>query len=322
MKFALEDISEDQFEALVVRLCHELFGISVQGFAKGPDGGRDAKFCGTAQIFPSTASPWAGTTIIQAKHTNGFNKSCSESDFFSVTAKPESTVIGKEIPRIIALKKSGELTHYMLFTNRSLTGLAEPKIKKHISDSCEIPVDSIHLCDSKQIELYLERYPHIPRLAKLDPLESPLIVSSDELAEVIEAFSEQVQLIAGQERPPVDRLANYERKNQINNMSGEFALALRKAFLKETQQVKEFLANPANIHLCDMYTSVTEEFKLKIIAHKSEYQTFDLVFNYIFDLLINRSAILKSHKKLTRQMLFYMYWNCDIGMNEEIEAVV
>jgi hypothetical protein len=147
-------------------------------------------------------------------------------------------------------------------------------------------------------------------------------VSSDELAEVIEAFSEQVQLIAGQERPPVDRLANYERKNQINNMSGEFALALRKAFLKETQQVKEFLANPANIHLCDMYTSVTEEFKLKIIAHKSEYQTFDLVFNYIFDLLINRSAILKSHKKLTRQMLFYMYWNCDIGMNEEIEAVV
>ena len=43
MKYAYEDLSDDQFEQLVVFLCQELLGISTQGFAKGPDGGRDAQ---------------------------------------------------------------------------------------------------------------------------------------------------------------------------------------------------------------------------------------------------------------------------------------
>ena len=37
MKFAYEDLSDDQFESLVVLVCQRLLGISVQGFAKGPD---------------------------------------------------------------------------------------------------------------------------------------------------------------------------------------------------------------------------------------------------------------------------------------------
>lgn len=74
MKFAYEDLSDDQFEKLVVFLCQRLLGISVQGFAKGPDGGRDAKFVGTAELHPSKAAPWVGTIIVQAKHTNGYNR--------------------------------------------------------------------------------------------------------------------------------------------------------------------------------------------------------------------------------------------------------
>ena len=56
MKFAYEDLSDDQFEVLIVLLCQRLLGISVQGFAKGPDGGRDAKFVGTAELHPSKAA--------------------------------------------------------------------------------------------------------------------------------------------------------------------------------------------------------------------------------------------------------------------------
>jgi hypothetical protein len=66
-----------------VFLCQRLLGISVQGFAKGPDGGRDAKFVGTAELHPSKAAPWIGTTVIQAKHTNGYNRNFSESDFYT-----------------------------------------------------------------------------------------------------------------------------------------------------------------------------------------------------------------------------------------------
>lgn len=85
MKFAYEDLSDDQFEVLIVLLCQRLLGIAVQGFAKGPDGGRDAKFVGTAELHPSKTAPWVGTVIVQAKHTNGYNRSFSELDFYSTS---------------------------------------------------------------------------------------------------------------------------------------------------------------------------------------------------------------------------------------------
>jgi len=64
-----------------------------------------------------------------------------------------------------------------------------------------------------------------------------------------------------------------------------------------------------------MYESVVDEFELKIIAKRKDYQTFDDVMEYLVDLLFKRDPILRqhSHKRLTRAMLFYMYWNCDVG---------
>lgn len=70
MKYAYENLSPEQFETLVTLICQELLGISVQGFATGPDGGRDARFEGTAQLHPSVSEPWKDRVVIQAKHTN------------------------------------------------------------------------------------------------------------------------------------------------------------------------------------------------------------------------------------------------------------
>jgi hypothetical protein len=83
MMYAYEDLSPEQFETLIVLLCQRLLGTSVKGFAKGPDAGRDAKFVGTAELHPSKAAPWMGTVIIQAKHTNGYNRHFGEVDFYN-----------------------------------------------------------------------------------------------------------------------------------------------------------------------------------------------------------------------------------------------
>ena len=74
MKYAYEDLGDTRFEELVVALCRRLLGMATQGFAKGPDGGRDAKFVGTAELLPSSQAPWSGTVIVQAKHTYGYNR--------------------------------------------------------------------------------------------------------------------------------------------------------------------------------------------------------------------------------------------------------
>lgn len=313
MKFAYEDLSDGQFETLIVLLCQRLLGISVQGFARGPDGGRDARFTGTAELHPSKTAPWAGTTIVQAKHTNGYNRSFSETDFFSLTTV--NTVLGKEVPRIRKLREAKQLDHYMVFANRRLTGNAETEIRDYIASQCGIPISSIYLCGLEQLEIWLKRFPEVAREADLDPIDSPLIISPDDLSEVVQALARQRDgVIALLDDPPTVRVT-YERKNELNSMSADYAKAQRRKYLKETAQIRAFLAAPENLDLLRMYESVADEFQLKIIAKRKDHQTFDEVMEYLVELLFNRDPVLRqhAHKRLTRAMLFYMYWNCDIG---------
>lgn len=320
MKYAYEDLSPDQFENLVVFICKRLLGISTQGFTKGPDSGRDAKFVGTAELHPSKAAPWKGTVIIQAKHTNGFNRHFSESDFFSKSSS--YNVLGEEIPRIKKLRDDNQLDHYMLFANRRLSSPAESDIRSQISEKAGVPIESIYLCGVEQLESLLHQFPDIAGLAEIDPIDSPLIVAPDDLAEIVQAFARQRELVATVlDDPPTDRVL-YEQKNQLNNMTIEYARAQRKRYLKETAQIKTFLAAPENLELLQLYESVADEFQLKIIAHRKDYQEFDCVLEYLASLLFNRDPVLrqKQHKRLTRAMLFYMYWNCDIGLNDDAET--
>lgn len=320
MKFAYENLNDDQFERLIVFLCQRLLGISVQGFAKGPDGGRDAKFVGTAELHPSTAAPWAGTTIVQAKHTNGYNRSFSETDFFSTSAS--NTVLGKEIPRIKNLRESKQLDHYMLFANRRLAGNAESEIREYLAEQCGIPAASIYLCGLEQLEILLKAFPDVAVKADLDPIDSPLIVSPDDLAEVVQALARQKDGISALLDDPPTARVTYEQKNLLNNMSTAYAKAQRRKYLKETAQIHAFLAAPENLDLLHMYESVVDEFQLKIVAKRKDYQTFDDVMEYLVDLLFNRDPVLRqhAHKRLTRAMLFYMYWNCDIGEVDDAAA--
>lgn len=317
MRFAYEDLSNGQFEKLVVLICQKILGISVQGFSEGPDGGRDAKFVGTAELHPSKASPWTGTTIIQAKHTNGFNRLFSETDFFNKNS--DKTIVGKEIEKIQELRKNKGLDNYLLFANRRLGGNAESDIRTYISKRCDIPEQSIYLCGLEQIENYLKHFPDVVSQAELDPIDSPLIVSPDELSDIVESFARQRETVSTiLEKPPVPRV-HYERKNQLNNMSVEYAKELRKKYLKETSQIKTFLAAPENIELQQKYETTVEEFQFKIISKRKDFKEFDGVMEYLIDLLFSRDPILrqKTNKRLTRAVLFYMYWNCDIGIGED-----
>lgn len=320
MKYAYEDLSDGQFEDLILFLCQRLLGMSVQGFAEGPDGGRDAKFVGTAELLPSKAAPWVGITIIQAKHTNGCNRHFAESDFYSTTAR--KTIISEEIPRIRHLRESKQLDHYILFANRRLSGNAESDIRTNIANESNIPLESVYLCGVEQLEIWLKTFPEVPTLADIDPVDSPLIVSPNDLAEIVQALARQREAVSDLiDDPPTPRVS-YEQKNQVNNMSVDYAKAQLRKYLKETSQIHNFLASPENIELQRMYESVVDEFQNKILAKRKDHQTFDEVMEYLVDLLFARDAVLRQHghKRLTRAILFYMYWNCDIGNNGDAET--
>ena len=82
--YPLHYLNAEDFENLANVICNKILGEATIPFAKGTDGGRDGRFHGKANCFPSETAPWEGQTVIQAKHTNKENASCSDSDFNTI----------------------------------------------------------------------------------------------------------------------------------------------------------------------------------------------------------------------------------------------
>ena len=314
MKYAYEDLSDHQFEQLVECICQDVLGLAVMGFAPGPDGGRDARFEGDADEYPSRTSPWSGKTVIQAKHTNGINKSFSESDFFS--AESQATIVGEELPKIKKLKDDGELENYMLFANRKLTAQAEQNIRNEIVSSCGIDSQRIALIGVEKLEMLLKRFPGAAERACLDPLDSPLIIAPEDLASVVVAFAENKDQVKRDIDDALAERTSYAEKNEANITSEEYAKTLRRRYLKDTATIKEFLGRPENEEVRETYIAAADEIELKIVSKRESFQNFDSVLEYVMDLLVKRDPDLRANKRLTRTLLFYMYWNCDIGTTD------
>jgi len=115
--FFLHHLSPTDFEKLVSVICVEWLGEGTTSFADGRDGGRDARFHGTAQLYPSTTEPWSGHVVIQAKHTATPDASCSDSDFQGFFGNGKKS----ECPKIQNLIADEILDQYLVFTNRKLT---------------------------------------------------------------------------------------------------------------------------------------------------------------------------------------------------------
>jgi len=315
--YPYEDLDDSQFERLVVECMRVLFGEAVQSFSTGADGGRDARFHGKAASFPSVSSPWEGITIGQAKHTNALNAHFSDPSF---SGDSNDSVLTEEVDRIKKLVDSGEAHNYILFSNRRLGANKNSAIEKRISDFTGLARDKIYLAGIEYMDGLLHRYTQILKASRIDPVDGPLIVSSYELAEVIQGIATQLGASDPLQDAPVVPRVTYEDKNKANKMTPEFARSLKKLYLSETQQIQTFLANPQNSDMLRYYEAAVEDFQLKIIAKRKSYQTFDEVFTYLSDLLFKRDGVLARYKRLTRTMLFYMYWHCDIGEKPDAET--
>ena len=220
MRYSYDDMHNSQFEALIVEICTELLGEGVQGFAQGPDGGRDGKFTGTANCYPSSNSPLSGTTIIQAKHTIESNAKFSDPDF---SGKSDSSVISKEIRRITALNSSHPFDNYLLFSNRRLGANAHQSICDRIA--IETGVHSVYIHGVEDLDRYIKRYAWIANSIREFDYDSPLRASPDDFANVITAIASTSSTILSEvhENPEDLRRVPFEEKNKINGLSEEYA---------------------------------------------------------------------------------------------------
>jgi hypothetical protein len=285
-------------------------GIGITSFAAGRDGGKDAKFEGTAVAFPSTTDPATGKFIIQAKHTT-YPASCSDSDF-------ETTLINKEIPKIKRQFEEGLLTHYLLFTNRRKTGGAEDRIPARISK--ETGVQHVWLRGLEDIERDLRASPHIVRVAGLDKLRSPIQFTPEDIRDIIVALHTHRTAIATafDSQHDFHSYPGLSRKNEINGLTSSYNKHICDDSMKCFPLIRSFLENPRNQTLAEQYHAVADELKGQIILHRDRFENFDHALEDITQLMHQRSPELQlaARRSLTKRLVHYMYVNCDIGDRE------
>lgn len=304
MKYPLENLTDTEFEILVALICSEILGTGTIVFSDGKDGGRDAEFKGTANNFPSKANPWIGKIIIQAKHTQRNNASCSESDFQSIL---KTSVI----PAIKKLKKKNEIDYYLLFTNRKLSGVQHPKIEDIFDAETEIENRVIGL---EQIELWLKQYPSIAKKLNLNKLLLPLSFDENDLRLIVNSFYKLDKKNGDLSKIPENR--DIENKNKLNALSKEYFDNLIKKNLIYFEQIREFLTDPINREYLDKYENTIDDINAKIIVHRTDFEKFEMILEFLYDFIIENNPELRNRRRLVRLFLNYMYYNCDIGINE------
>lgn len=305
MKYPLENLTDTEFENLVALICQEILGTGTVVFSTGKDGGRDAKFYGCANNFPSKTAPWNGKIVIQAKHTQKPNSSCSDSGFQSILKK-------SVLPAIDQLRSDNKLEFYLLFTNRKLSGIQDAKIEDIFDAITNIPNRVLGL---EIIDLWLNRYPHIAKSLNLNKLLLPLNFNENDLKEIVNTFNELLN--TGQKViPTIPENRDIEHKNALNNVSKDYFNSVIKKNLIYFDQIRDFLTDEINSEYLNKYENTIDDINEEIIIHRDEFEKFDEIINYLYKFIVENNPELSRNRRLVRVFLHYMYYNCDIGVNE------
>lgn len=308
MRIDYHDLSDKDFERLVVAICMEVLGPGVASFCSGADGSRDARFEGTAANFPSSANPYKGKFIIQAKHTENPVAKYSDTDF---SGNAQSSVLSKEIPGIAGLVDAGHLDQYFLFSNRKMSGVAEEPIRLRIATESNASV--VELFGIERIDTLLKKFKGAMTTFGMEPKHLPLLITCEDLAEVILAIGANSDTFEHAFHLDELERVSFKAKNTDNGLSNDLATYIRTRFLPQFADVKKLLAKPGNETVLERYLSAAEQFKEQITLHRKEFATFDDVLMRVKGLLFSRDGDLARKKALTNLVVYYMYWNCDIG---------
>lgn len=311
-RYRYEELSPSQFENLVVDICRCLIGKGVRGFSEGPDGGRDARFDGVTDDYPSKREPWTGITIIQAKHTSRTDASYSDNDF-----KGRGSVLDKEIPRIKKLVELKKLDHYLLFANRKLGANTDDEMVGRIASECGLALSDVRIVGVEEIDDLLVRYQEIPDRHRLDLFSAPLRITRENLAEVIEAIHRSIDTTGASPSDESIKRTSLKQKNELNGVSEDEIAPIRKLYLKDTRVIDKFLSSPMNEDLLHKYGEAIEELNVRLPSLVRLHGGFMGAWHAIYDIMVNHEEVLRRNHRLVRAVQFYMYWNCDFGRSED-----
>lgn len=309
-QFPYENLTDEEFENLVIRIGKEVLGIGCKTFSVGKDGAKDSWFSGTAEFFPSKAAPWTGTFNLQAKHTKTQNASCSDNDFYV----NQTSILSKEINRLKAVIKTTSFNNYIIFTNRKLSGGTHPTIIKMLQSG--LGIQNVEIVGREDIDSYLTDYPHIADHFGLYRFQAPLRFYEKELRDVIIVFSESSATISSEAKSYITsfKVIDKDKKNELNNLSKDYFDFLKNHSLQYFEEIDRFLRNPNNEPYMKMYSNTVSDLQEALTIERDRFNEFEHIIKHLVDYTIgNNEAKLKDLRKIVRVFIHFMYFNCDIG---------
>lgn len=306
MDYRLENLSDDDFEKLVNILCQDILGRGTVSFTKGRDGGRDGRFNGTANSYPSKSFPWSGKFIIQAKHTEDYKASCSDNNFF----ENQTSIINKEIDKIKELQSKNEIDNYLLFTNRKETEARE-KAVKYIKSKTGLK--NVDIIGKDTIESWLSQNIKIVKQFGLDKFTLPFEFYEEDIKEVIQIFHDNTPKLKTIES--VIKRPDIEDKNRINNLDeAYFKNIIIEDLNRYHKQILDFLNDPKNEVYAGYYEETSIELKRVIEANIDKFDNFKIVFEYLKQYILEKEPErLKKYRNIIPAFFHFMYYQCDIG---------
>ncbi len=296
-----------EFEDLVRALGMRLFGAGLTAFKQGKDGGRDARFEGTPTAWPSEKDQEDGKYVLQSKHTGNAGGCCSDGDF--------KTHMTKEAKKVKKLITDAELSHYLVFTNRTKSAAEDETFRKTIgeikgmSKAWLIGTEHIHILLTEHGDIW-DRYE--------EDVRTPVRFNREDLIRVILDFSNFVKEEVGAPRQR-DSLMHLklEEKNKLNGISEPYFSDLQRHSMPQFDQIRTFLENPRNEEYLDLYRDTAEDLRgrLRTMLSEGTVERLEDGFERVkLDFIATDDKLLRK-KRWVRVFLDYMYSNCDIGQN-------
>lgn len=310
MNYALDRLSDDVFEKVVVSICSQLLGKGVMGFSKGPDGGKDGYFDGTAESYPSKGECWKGKFIIQAKHTVKLEASCSDNDFF----KNASSIIKHEVKRL--KEQNSKLDCYLLFTNRKQPGGSIEEEIEYIKQ--ELKINNVAIIGLETLDRYLDELPDVVQKYNLFLYELPDRIYEKDIRDVIIAFTnnKKIWVSCDSESSEQNELKyiGKEEKNKLNKISDAYFDDIKSHSLKHFSLINDFLKDPVNYNLREFYENTVSDLRGYLLKNSEKRSFMDLLEEIIKQITgeEHHEGIFQK-RKYVRVFVHFMYWNCDIG---------
>jgi len=296
------------FEELIRDIGFKLLGAALSPFKDGPDGGRDARFDGTPNAWPSETEREKGQYVVQCKHTKKADGCCSHEDF--------KKLMRKEAPKVKALAAAKELTHYMVFTNR--TKPADEDVAFRGKFNKIDGVINAWLLGRESVAMYLRAYPEIWDQYE-EEIRNPVRFNRDDLIEIIHDFARFMKKGNGQPRVQTLRHLGLEEKNRINGISEAYFADMRRHTMPQFDHIQTFLENPRNEKDLNLYQDTADDLRTRLRAMLADrtVNSLEVGMDQIRDQFMVADPRFKGKRRWVRTFIDYMYSTCEIGQNAD-----